>query len=65
MISLLEGVQGKFEIVHLKVIFPFPKEVTIVFGLEGDVMVAVPLTSDQSPVPITGIFPFNVPVVEH
>ena len=53
--SSVEMEQTPFDMVHLKVaLVPAARPVTVVVGEDGDVMVAVPVTSDQEPVPTTG-----------
>ena len=48
-------VHTPLDTVHLKVaLLPAASPVTVVIGDEGVVMVAVPLTSDQAPVPTAG-----------
>ena len=67
--SSVEGVQGALEIVHRKVAVPgtakpgTAKPVTPEVGEEGVVMVAVPETTDHTPVPTAGVLPANVVVV--
>ena len=63
--SSVEGVQGALEIVHRKVSVPAgtAKPVTPEVGEEGLVMVAVPETTDHTPVPTAGVLPANVAVV--
>ena len=53
--SSVEEVQVPLEMVHLSVaVVPAAKPVMVVVGEAGEVMVAVPVTSDQVPVPTTG-----------
>jgi hypothetical protein len=40
-------------------VVPVPIDVTAEVGEVGDAMVAVPLATDQRPVPIIGEFPFR------
>ncbi len=49
------AVQGGFEIVHRKVLFPTPKPVMVVTGLLGVVIVPAPLIKVQSPEPAVGV----------
>ena len=59
-----EGVQGGSEIVHRRMAVPGKaKPVTPEVGEEGVVMVAVPETTDHTPVPTAGVLPANVAVV--
>ena len=51
-------------IVQRNTISPFPKLVTLVFGFVGEEMVPVPLTSDHKPIPVVGVLPAKVAVVE-
>ena len=60
--SFDEAVQAPFEMVHLNTLDPFERPVTVVPGLEGAVMVPLPLIFVQVPVPTVGVFPFNVAV---
>jgi hypothetical protein len=48
--------QGGLLMVHWNTFGPKPKPVTVVVGEEGVVMVPVPLTSVQVPVPAVGVF---------
>ena len=51
------------EMVHLKVALdPAASPVTVVVGEDGVVMVAVPVTSDQLPVPTAGLLAAMVKV---
>ena len=62
--SSVEGVQGGLEIVHRKVAVPgTAKPVTPEVGEEGVVMVAVPETTDHTPVPTVGVLAAKVVVV--
>ena len=62
--SSVEGEQGALEIVHLNVAdAPITNPVTPEVGDEGVVIVAVPETTDQFPVPTVGVLPANVVVV--
>ena len=55
-ISSVEEAQTPLAIVHRKVaLVPAAKPVMVVEGEEGDVMVAVPVTRDQVPVPTAGL----------
>ncbi len=55
---------GGLLIVQRNTISPLPKLVTLVLGFVGDVMVPVPLTNDHKPVPVVGVLPDKVAVVE-
>jgi len=62
--SSADGEQGKSDIVHLKVAdIPINNPVTPEDGEEGVVIVAVPETTDQFPVPTAGVFHASVVVV--
>jgi hypothetical protein len=62
--SSVDGVQGAFEIVHLRVaVPPMTRPVTPEVGDEGVVTIAVPDTTDQAPVPTEGVFAASVVVV--
>ena len=53
--SSVASAQIPLDTVHLKVaLLPAASPVTVVVGEDGVVMVAVPLISDQAPVPTTG-----------
>lgn len=55
--SSVEGVQPELEIVHLKVaLVPAETPVTVVVAEDVEVIVAVPETTDQAPVPEVGVF---------
>lgn len=58
-----EAVQGGLEIVHSNTFGPTPNPVTPDVGDPGVVIVPVPLTSVQVPVPVVGVFPARVAVV--
>lgn len=60
--SSVEAVHGALLIVHLNVFGPIANPVTPEVGLPGVVMVAVPDTTDQAPVPTVAVFPANVVV---
>ena len=55
-----DGVQFPLEISHCKTTSPAPANNTAVDGLPGETTVADPLTSNQVPVPVTGVLAFNV-----
>lgn len=57
---LVEFGQGGFEIVHINTFAPAPNPVTVVVGDPGVVIVPVPLTNVQVPVPVVGAFPASV-----
>jgi hypothetical protein len=57
-----EAGHAPLEMTHTKTLFPTGKPVTEVFGDKEFVMVPEPETSDQLPLPITGIFPDRVVV---
>ena len=57
IISSEEEVQGAFAIVQRKVFAPMPRFVTVEVGLEGVVIVPLPLINVHVPVPIEGVFP--------
>ena len=57
--------QPAFEMVQRKTILPFPIPVTVVLGLVGVVIVAVPLMRDHIPVPTTAAFPARDVDEEH
>ena len=61
--SSKDAVHGAFEIVHLKVFTPTPKPVIPEVGLPGVVIVPVPLTNVQVPVPTVAALPASVAVV--
>ena len=62
--SSVEGVQGALDIVQRRVAVPgTAKPVTPEVGEVGVVMVAVPETTDHTPVPTAGVLPANVAVV--
>lgn len=64
--SLVETAQLPFEIVHLKVaVDPKFNPVTPDVAEVGVVIVAVPETTDQEPLPLIGVFPAKVDVVAH
>ena len=63
--SSLDGVQVPLLIVQRKVLAPAPKPVTVLVGLPGVVIVPVPLTSVQAPVPATGVFPAKAATNPH
>ncbi len=62
--SSVDGVQLPLEIVHLNVFAPTAKPVKPEDGLPGDVMVPLPLTRLQLPVPTAGEFPANTVLEE-
>jgi hypothetical protein len=49
--------------VHWNTLGPTPKPVTPEVGNEELVIVPVPLTNDQAPVPMVAVFPASVAVV--
>ena len=54
--SSVEAAHTPLEIVHRKVtLVPAVTAVTVVVGEEGSVMLAIPLTMDQAPVPVSGV----------
>lgn len=55
--------QGALEMVQRITISPLAMPVNPVVGSDGLVMVAVPLTTDQAPVPMVGVLPARVVVV--
>jgi methylaspartate ammonia-lyase len=62
--SSSEGVHVPLEIVHFNVtVSPGIKSVMVVFLSEGSVIVTVPATTDQFPVPETTVFPSSVVLV--
>lgn len=62
-VSDVEG-QVPLEMVHTNVLMPLLIPVMPHVGEEGDVNVPVPTTVVQSPLPMVGVFPFNVEVAE-
>ena len=54
--SSKEATQGAFEMVHLKVLFPTPNPVMLVFGELGETIVPLPPIKVQAPVPAVGVF---------
>jgi hypothetical protein len=62
MVTLEESAQVPLVIFHLKTFAPVPKAVTVVVGLVGVVIVPLPLTNDQVPVPTEGVFAAMVAV---
>jgi hypothetical protein len=64
--SSCNGVQGAFDMVHLKTVMPLVNPVTVVVGLPGLVITGLPPpeTLDHIPLPLVGAFPANVTVVE-
>jgi hypothetical protein len=64
IISSVEDVQVEFEIVHRKVALdPVAKPVTVVAGELAVVIVAVPETKLQAPVPVVGVLAAIVKVL--
>ena len=62
--SSVEAVHGELEIVHLRVAVPgFDNPVTPDVGEDGVVIVALPDTTDQAPVPAVGVLPARVVVL--
>jgi hypothetical protein len=57
---LLDEGQVPLEIVHTKLFVPVLSPVTPLVDEEGVVIVVVPLATDQSPVPVVGVFPVIV-----
>lgn len=65
ILSVVGGPHGPLLIVQRKVTTPVPRPVTVVVGDEGVVIVAVPLSTDQEPVPgAVGVLPARVAVGE-
>ena len=62
IVTVEELEQVPLVIVHWKTFAPVPKAVTVVVGLVGVVIVPLPLTKDQSPVPTDGVFAAMVAV---
>ena len=52
----LDAVQGRFEIVHAKILTPKPNPVIVVFGEVGFVIVPEPPIKVHKPVPTVGVF---------
>ena len=50
----IDGAQGAFEIVQANTLFPKPKPVILVVGDNEFVIVPIPETKVQAPVPTTG-----------
>jgi hypothetical protein len=63
-VSTEEG-QEPFVIVHTNVLMPTLIAVIAEAGEAGVVMIPVPAITDQTPVPVAGIFPFNDEAEEH
>jgi hypothetical protein len=63
--SEVEAVQGELLIVHLKVLAPLLKPLTVEVGLLVLEKLPVPLTTDQAPVPIVAVLAASVAVVAH
>lgn len=59
-----DDVQGALVIVHLKIFVPIARPVTVVPGESEFVIIPVPETNVQAPVPTAGKFPFKVVVGE-
>mgnify|MGYP001576230106 CR=1 FL=1 len=53
-----DGEQGLFEMVHAKTLIPNPKPVMLVVGESELVIVPLPETKVQTPVPTAGKFAF-------
>ena len=51
----LEGAQGAFVMVHAKTLFPNPKPVILVVGESELVIVPIPETKVQTPVPTVAV----------
>ena len=62
---LVVGRQGGLAIVHIKTFIPVPNPVTDDVGEAGVVIVPVPLTNVQVPVPTVGVLPESVEVFRH
>ena len=62
--SSKEGVHDPLEIVQRKVLEPTPSAVNPDVGEVGVVIVAVPEIKVHIPVPVVGVFPARVAVVE-
>jgi hypothetical protein len=60
----LEGVQGAFDIVHSKILFPKPNPVIVVLGNKEFVIIPEPETKLHAPVPTAGKFPLSIVVGE-
>ena len=66
MITLsAEGAQVPLLIVQRNVLAPIPRPVTVLVGLVGVVIVPVPLTKVQTPLPLTAVLPANVALGPH
>ena len=63
IVTLLFELHAPFEMVHLNTLFPVASPVNPELLAEGVVIVPVPLTNVQFPVPTEGMFPAKVPVV--
>ena len=62
--SSVDAVHGLLDMVQRKVTLdPTVIPVTVLVGLDGVVIVAVPLTTVHTPVPTVGVFPANVVLV--
>lgn len=61
----VEGGHVPLDMVHWKTFVPVEIPVTLEFGDVGDVIIPVPETKVQTPVPTTGVFPLRVAVVAH
>jgi hypothetical protein len=59
-----DGVHPPLLIVHLSTFAPVPSPVTAEVGLDGVVIVAVPLITLHAPVPIVAVLPANVVLFE-
>ena len=53
-----DGAHGLLETVQAKILVPNPKPLIVVFGSVGLVIVPLPETKVQTPVPISGKFAF-------
>ena len=63
--SAVEAVQGELLIVHRNTLTPVPRPVTFVVADVEFVIVPLPLTKLQLPVPVVGLLPVSVALVEH
>ena len=63
--SFVEGAQVPLLIVQRNVLAPTPRAVTVLVGLAGVVIVPLPLTKVQRPLPLTAVLPANVALGPH
>ena len=63
--SLLDAVHTPLVIVQRNVFAPTPRPVTVLVGLVGVVIVPVPLTKVQTPLPLTAVLPARVALGPH